>query len=311
MTKKLSLLALLFVATLSAFVWIAIKNARITRAPILEGIKAAQIIRLDIAYQGKTVELAKEKGLWEVKKPVPDLADQDAIVQIAQALPQIILEDVATKNPASYADYGVSLSSAARLIAYAAISPKPVLDGYFGRQAFGWNSAYFRFSNRPEVYITSGLNASRLTQDPDNFRERAFFPKSLGTPASIDVLARHGKKYSVFPSSPSWAAISGLRISEFVNQDLPKKDPFKKPLFVFHAQAGKQDIQWIIGGAKPEKSGKSLYYYAKSQSRQVLGLVSSYEVDALLPKKPAPPINRRAARKTTSQKRPAKFAKTK
>ncbi len=284
--KKIIILSALFAATFGALIWIAIDNARITRAPILEGIKPKQIERLEISYQGKSVELDKNQKIWEVKKPTPDLADQDSISQIVQALPGIILEDIATKNSASYSDYGIS-TSAAHLVAYAAISPKPILDGYFGRQAFGWNSAYFRYSNRPEVYITSGLNASRLTQDPDNFRERAFFPRTYGIPKSITVIPSRGKAYTLFPSSPTWPTIFGLRITEFVNQDLSKKDPFKKPLFVFKAQAGKQNIEWMIGSPKPEKSGKPLYYYVKSIDRNILALVSAPEINSLLPQKPA------------------------
>ncbi len=287
--KKILILSALFVATFGALVWIAIDNARITRAPILEGVKANQIEKLDISYQGKSVELVKDKGAWKVQKPVEDLADQDAVSQITQALPQIILEDVATKNPSSYADYGIS-TSAAHLVAYAAISPKPILDGYFGRQAFGWNSAYFRYSNRPEIYITSGLNASRLTQDPDNFRERAFFPRSYGIPKSIEVAPRRGKSYSLYPSSPTWPSVFGLRATEFVDQELPKKDPFKKPLFAFKAQEGKQNIEWIIGNPQPVKSGKPLYYYAKSLDRNIVVLVSAYEINNLLPQKPKPKI---------------------
>ncbi len=283
--KKILILSALFVATFGALIWIAIDNARITRAPILEGIKPNQIERLEISYQGKSVELEKNQKIWEVKKPEADLADQDAASQIAQALPSIILEDIATKNPASYSDYGIS-TSAAHLVAYAAISPKPILDGFFGRQAFGWSSAYFRYSNRPEIYITSGLNASRLTQDPDNFRERAFFPRTYGILKSIEVAPSRGKKYTLFPSSPTWPAVFGLRITEFVNQDLPRKDPFKKPLFVFKAQAGKQNIEWIIGSPKPVKSGKPLYYYARSRDRNIVALVSAYEINSLLPQKP-------------------------
>ncbi len=287
--KKILILSALFVATFGALIWIAIDNARITRAPILEGVKPNQIERLEISYQGKSVELVKNQKIWEVKKPVQDVADQDSTSQIVQALPSIILEDVATKDPASYSDYGIS-TSAAHLIAYAAISPKPILDGYFGRQAFGWNSAYFRYSNRPEVYITSGLNSSRLTQDPDNFRERAFFPRTYGMPKSIEVAPRHGKSYTLFPSSPTWPTVFGLRITEFVNQDLPKKNPFKKPLFIFKATAGKQNIEWIIGNPQPVKSGKPVYYYAKSQDRNIIVLVSAYEITSLLPQKPQRPL---------------------
>ena len=283
--KKFAALLLIFVATFAALIWIAVKNAHITRAPILEGIKANQIIRLEIDSSGKTVELIKENGLWEMKKPISDLADQDSVSQIATALPQIILEDIATKDPASYPDYGISSSSATHLVAYASISPKPILNGYFGRQAFGWDSAYFRFSKMPDVYMTSGLNSSRLAQDPDNFRERAFFPKSLGTLSSIEVLPRNAKAYTLSPSSPTWATVSSIRLSSFINAT-PLIDHFKKPRAALKASLGNQSVEWLIGDPQTDKSKKPIFYYAKSENRGLIGLVSSYEVDTLLPQKP-------------------------
>jgi|GEM_PF-6807929 len=255
----------------------------------LAKLRAADLTRIELDYNGAHVALEMRAGTWRLTAPVQDDADDGAADGLAQSLRGLALGSEVSREPSGYADYEVNESSAARVRVYCRTSAAPVLDGYFGKTAMA-DSVYFRPSREAAVYLAEGVRSYALRQGAEELRSKAVVSLSVADLQSLKFAGLGG--FTLTSSSGSWLAAgrtlsadqaaelvlsaTSLRFMSFAAADTPAgKAGFDKPAVDFTAGGAGRSERVLIGR---EEAGRR---YAKAE-RGAVGFVSKSDVDSLL-----------------------------
>ncbi|MCX5794248.1 MAG: DUF4340 domain-containing protein [Elusimicrobia bacterium] len=287
--KRLAFFALLpaMLAGASALLFRLQSPAEPTRP--LGALRAADLTRIELDYDGAHVALERAAGSWRLTAPVQDDADDGAADGLAQSLRGLALGSEVSREPSGYADYEVNESSAARVRVYCRTSAAPVLDGYFGKTAVG-ESVYFRPSREAAVYLAEGVKPRALRQSAEDLRSKAVSSVSVGDLKSLKFAGPDS--FSLASSSGSWLAAgrklsadqaaelvlaaTSLRFIAFAPADTPAGQAgFAKPAVDLTAGGAGRSERVLIGR---EEAGRR---YAKAE-RGTVGFVSKAEADSLL-----------------------------
>ena len=256
----------------------------------LAKLKASDLARIELDYNGSHIALEKTAGRWRLTAPVADEAEDEAASGLARGLHDLARGSEVSREPSSYADYELNESSAVRVRVYSRTSAAPVLDGYFGNPAMA-NAVYFRPSGEAAVYLVEGVEPSALRRNADELRGKALVSISVGDLAALKFGGAGG--FSLIRSSDTWAAsgrkltanqaaeivlsVTSLRFIGFLPGDTPaNKTGFAAPALDLTATGAGRSERVLIGR---ENAGRR---YAKAEARAAQGTVSKPDVDALL-----------------------------
>ncbi len=295
--RKLIILAAVIVGLLLLSGLLIWRSSRYAELRPFDQFKDADLARLSLSRGNSQVVLAKEGGGWRMRKPVADLADKDAVEGLLLALKGLAVESEVSSRPESLDLYGLNVASAARVTLYDAAG-KSLFDGEFGKEAIGYQSAYFRWPDQPSVYLATGVSPYQVERSSDAFREHALLPQTgaswseirLKSGAQAYVLKRASTTWASQPALPARAAdalvatLFNMRLAQFVPDFVARREGrLAKPILSIEAKgAGKYVADWAIGREKLFQGGSPYYRYAASTSRHAAGLVSVYDVESLL-----------------------------
>lgn len=284
--RKLAALSALLAALAclsAALIW---RRGRVESRRPLAGLAEGDIRRILIDRAGEAIALEREGERWKLASPVNDLADQAASSSLASGLAGLAVGAEAASEVESYPNYGLQESSATRVRVYAK-DAAPVLDGYFGAPALGYDSLYFRYAKERPVYLTTGLGAYHLSRGTQGLREPLLIQAPKEALASVS-LERGGKAFSLKKSSAGWeadealSALLRLRFAEFLEPSATDRPAFDRPELAAVLDTGARTERIVIGGPRKESSGPPLYRWAKAEARGASGLVPISEVDLIL-----------------------------
>jgi hypothetical protein len=278
--RKLAVLAgALALAALLA-VSLARRSGRVDRARPLAGLPADSIRKITIDRKSGSITLEKEGTDWIMTAPVRDRADQDAAAALAHSLPELSLGAEVASEIESYPAYELDEDHAARARVYGG-DPAPLLDGWFGKAALGYDSLYFRFAKEKPVYLSSGLGAFYLGRTAAELRDRSVAGLPKDSVAKIAV-KKGAKTWTPGKDDELAAALLALRFADFADSASPKDAGLEAPAFTAELDTGARSETILVGKLRPEKTGKPLYRFVRAEKRGVTGLVAAADVDAIL-----------------------------
>ena len=259
------------------------RSDRLERSQPLKGLRPGTVARVELSRQGApSVVLERRAGSWRLRGAIDDLAAARPCDELLQSLSEMMIGTEVSKDPASYASYDLTEASATRVRVFTQNSAAPALDAYFGKAALGDDSLYFRKSREKPVYIEQGVGAGLLGRPADDYRERALFPEDM-LPIRSVRLAAGGRTADLKKDGPEWITAVNLRAADFLAEKLADAATgLDTPALVIEAAGPSQHARWLIGKARPEKNGKPVYRYARSEARTSVALVSVRDADALL-----------------------------
>lgn len=271
-------------------------------APFAKGVDKAEKITLQEG--SATVQLIREGSLWQVGKGSEDRykADDDKVKSLLNALRSVQVEDAISDRPERASDFEVTPASGTR-VTLATKSGARLGEGIFGKQAPDFAHIYFKFPDKPDVFLARGmirgdlgsvdLNAWRnreIWNIPDNQIqnieiEGPGFKTSLAR--SSDTWSSHGEKLD---SAKVWALVGSLahlRADDFV--DLSKQpDLSASKLTYAHVivQTTGETHEIYMGAADPKTQrypfavdkDSSVAWMADSKAKSILRKVSEFRV---------------------------------
>lgn len=297
MPRKTASLALLF-GLLCALTWFLFWRAGLVeKTNPLSAVQAGDAVKILIDRAGESLALEKKEGRWMLTAPVSDIADSQAVGDLLGGLLQLRLGAEISRDAANYAAYDLTESRAARVRLYLASDAAPVFDGYFGKNALGYDSLYFRFSREKPVYFSSGVSPYHIGRSADDFRDHALAAIERDALRKIKISGQRGV-FELTKSSAGWVSpnktlppekvdslISGLlklKIADFPAANEPAGDTgLDKPFFSAELSGNVKTARFSIGKTRPGK-GKPAVRYARIEGRDALVLVASPDVEALV-----------------------------
>lgn len=298
-SRKLARLGLAFVLLAGLALLLNLKSRRgPDEVEPLAGVPAAQVVKIELEKQGKSLSLEKTEGVWRLTAPLSDLADSNSVNDLLNGLLQLSLGSQAASDPSSYPTYELNDSSAAHVRVFTQGSAAASFDGYFGKRAIGYDSLYFRRAGEKPVLIASGLSSYQLERTAEDFRERAL--SRIDRDALVSAaLTVGGKSFEIRKDSASWTAsgadlerdrlepivtaLLNLRITRFPPADFdPKPCAFDKPRLSVELRgaAGKSSFQ--VGRGSDPKAKKPDHLCVRAEGREAVGEISAAEVASLL-----------------------------
>jgi hypothetical protein len=122
----------------------------------------------------KKVELRKDGAAWSVSlgTGVSYAVDEERVGTLISGLKDLKIEDEISDRADRAADYEVNPESGTRVRLFGD-KESPLAEGIFGKQAPDFNHIYFRYSDKPNVYLARDLIRGELgTADLNSWRSR-------------------------------------------------------------------------------------------------------------------------------------------
>jgi len=148
----------LFVIAWGAYLYVQVPHAS---APFKKTGEAAVIL---IRQNGRQVELRRKDKQWEAGAGLGGpfyRTDADRVKTLLSGVESLHVEDEISARPQSAAEFEVDAASGTRVTSQAA-NGKILADGVFGKQAPDFTHIYFRYDDRPNVYLAGGLIRGEL-----------------------------------------------------------------------------------------------------------------------------------------------------
>jgi hypothetical protein len=212
--RKLCAAAGILVVAWLAYVYFQVPHEKKPFAHAAE--KAEQI---NLSQGGREIALRRESGQWKVGQSTgPSYsADAEIIKTLLTGLGAVQLEDVITDRADRAADYDVTVDSGLRV---RVVDAKQAIlgEGIFGKQAPDFAHIYFRYSDKPDVFLARGLIRGDLGRADQNFwRSRQLIDIAEAKVQSIFIQGPGFKTDLVRISSDSWTLNGEPAESGYVN----------------------------------------------------------------------------------------------
>jgi len=122
----------------------------------------ARMERIILAHGAKRVELRKQGNAWKVASDGGYFPAEDSqISTLLSGLKAIKIEDEISNRADRAAEYEVTAESGTQVQLFGANETK-LAEGLFGKQAPDFAHIYFRYPDKPNVYLASGMIRGEL-----------------------------------------------------------------------------------------------------------------------------------------------------
>jgi len=294
--KKLGLATALLLAVWIVYVYRLVPHEA---APFAKVSGKAE--RIVLEQDGRQVELRKEAGRWKVGSSSQTFfaADGNSVNTLMTGLKDLQLDDEISSRSDRASDYDVTAASAIAVRLEDAKGTR-LVQGLFGKQAPDMAHIYFRYPDKPNVYLGRGVIRGDLGRAEVNFwRDRHL----LDIPeAKIQSVRIDGKGFStevVKTSTDSWSvngkpvdpslpdALAGVlahsQVDEFVDPSADSKLTFEGLTYARISVKGTESSAELYIGAQDPKTKR----YPVSMGKAFgLGWMSQSAAESLL-KKPS------------------------
>lgn len=300
MKRKILILSLTFLvlALIGQYLWFFGRSGTQTINP-LEKTDTSKISKLVIQNLYGKVELEKNKEGWLLVFPVKDWVDPSQPVDMIEGLKNFSLGSVVSENAAKYSQFDIDDARASRIQVFSEGNPKPLLDGFVGKNVTSYQTSYFRFATSTPVYVANGL--PNLRQQAKSYREIRLLPVRLDGAKSLKI--SQGKlNLDLVKSSNTWeyrfssktvegafvqeiqSKISNISAIDFGAGEEKMADlGFEKPFMTVQVEVDEKPYSFIIGNKSKLLFPKAPETrFAKTEGRDTVLYVQESSVEDLI-----------------------------
>ncbi len=199
----LTLSAILVVLLLLAWLTGAFRrNPSTLRLPQL-AVKTEDVVRLRIEHPGRDpVVLERSAAGWQLTAPLRYPADSLLAARFVEDLSKTTLESVVSTNPERYAHFGVTDTSAVRLVVYRQQGDS--LRFFWGHTGPDFDSRYVRLATDARIFLAR-TNLS-FPEELDRWRDKTVVRIPAAQIEALEV-AQQGQRYGVRRTDAGWALL--------------------------------------------------------------------------------------------------------
>jgi len=167
-----------------------------------DGIDATTLEAVRMVRGDSAVVLERTGEAWTANGYV---ADSASVQRLLDALPRLVVGDLAATNPQNHARMGVSTDSAVAVELVTGAGSRTVLVGDAGRR-FG--TAYVRLPGADEVYLLDGDLRAEVRRPLDQWRNRTMVAIDTALVVRVEI-EKEGDAYALVRSDSTWTFENG------------------------------------------------------------------------------------------------------
>lgn len=203
MRRILVLLATACAVLLGLVLLLARRQLPVSKTPFAQAREATQIV---LKEGDREILLKKEDQKWKVapsaSSPALYPVDEPKIKAFTDSLSAVEVEDVIGDRADRAAEFEVDTAKGIRVLLSNAVKTS-LGDGIFGKQAPDFTHLYFRYPDRPLVYLARGLIRGDLQVSLNAWRSHDVVPYAEAEMQSI-TFEKLGSKIQLNRSSETW-----------------------------------------------------------------------------------------------------------
>jgi len=173
---------------------------------LLDGLKSADIAKIELRYPDRDIVLERDKGApWRLTKPIGAEADQTQANNLAGAIADAQLNKTVDEKPADLKSF--ELDHPKTIVTVTTFDKKtwPSID--VGRSTpIGFN-AYVKLSNSPAVLLTSSVFPSGMNKKVNDLRVRDLMSFKMDDVRKLIVTRDNGQTVEVDLDGDKWKMV--------------------------------------------------------------------------------------------------------
>lgn len=204
MNKKLARILIFFSVVVVGCLILLVKGKPTAKdSNPLAAFNENQISKITLINSGQNVTLEKKEDDWFVVAPLQDTADPKKLDRLVDRLYNMEIGSIVSTKREKYKNFHLQEEKAKTVEVFTTDLNKPTLKGFFGKNAMGYSSVYFRFDGEDAVYIAKGMPSYELNRVPRDYRMKELIPADFEKVDGYQILGNN-VNVSISKSSPTW-----------------------------------------------------------------------------------------------------------
>ncbi len=214
--KKTNLIKILVVFIVLVFgaVIIYIAKHKPKGKGILPNIKKDDIQKITILNKEKTLTFSKDKNIWKITSPFVYKVDENKFDKFLSQFIKLRIENLISTNPKKKEKFGLKKEEAIKIEVF--LKKRKTVSFLVGKMSADYIHFYLSYPDKNEIYLASGIERYKLTQQADNFRDKTVFSLNSKDVKEINIDGK--ERYNFFKKDDSWKAIVNKK-EKNVNKD--------------------------------------------------------------------------------------------
>lgn len=173
---------------------------------LLEGLKSADIARIELRYPDRDIVLERDKGApWRLVKPIGADADQSQANNLGTAIADAVLMRTVDEKPADLKAF--DLEHPKTIVTVTTLDKKTWPSIQVGRSTpIGFN-AYVKLSNSPAVLLTSSVFPSGMNKTVNDLRVRDLMSFKMDDVRKLIVTRDNGQTVELDLDGDKWKMV--------------------------------------------------------------------------------------------------------
>ncbi len=289
-----TLIAFVVLLIIGGYALVNYRFAKTVPAAKLLGVKADDIVRIDLKYPDRelAIERAKPDAPWMITKPLGTRADQTAANNLARAIANCQATRTIDEHPKALAPFGLAKPDVTVVVTTKDGKTLPGIE--VGKTTPVGFNAYIKLTDKPAVMLTSSAFPPGMKKTVNDMRDRQLMSFKVddvtkltlqpdnGPPIEVDR-GKNGKweivKPSEYQADPTQvrqllSTLADARVSDFIN-DTPAdvtRYGLDKPhlvVTVYTTLKGGEHVQSLLFGFREQGQGKDAFYVRRGERTPV------------------------------------------
>ncbi|OGS20835.1 MAG: hypothetical protein A2252_00265 [Elusimicrobia bacterium RIFOXYA2_FULL_39_19] len=232
-------------------------------------VKIENIVSFEISSAQGWYSFKNETGVWNVAQVTkPDTAPvyypaQKAATDLLERLRKASLTDIISENTGRYTEFELNESSAIKVSIVNSKKKKKVF--YIGKNGYDFEHFYFRFENKPQVWLIKGITKWAFEGDLTFWRDKTLtaFNKDSLTQIKLTNYTKKPKEIILFSKTSDYWLIN----------DNEKEIPAQNSANLNQLLANFSSLE-ADGFAKPDEKMKSVAYELELKTKDTSKIIS-------------------------------------
>jgi hypothetical protein len=285
-----TLIALIVLLIIGGYAFVNYYFSKPEAAKTAYDIKAEDIAKVDLKYPDREILIERKPGEpWNIVKPIGVKADQTTANNLARAIADAQITKTVEEKPADIAPFGLDKPQV--IITVTTTKGKTLPALVVGKVTPVGFSAYIKYSDKPQVMMTSSAFPSGMNKTVDQMRDKELMAFKVDDVNKITIARDNGTVMEIDRDGDKWkivkpanyagdptqvrqvlTTLADAKVADFISdapRDVSQYGLEKPHLTVTVALGNKGEQESLLFGFKEKQAGKDGIYVRRGERAPV------------------------------------------